>query len=110
MYFVNSYFTVAIYLAVVVSLFLAIFHWRNSLATESRMQRMMESCGIDQETASNADQMLRVDMHVMRDRCRRCPTTGLCEHWLNGEAATGNNFCPNAPVFRDAAKLQLLLT
>ena len=58
MYFVNSYITVAIYLAVVTSLVLSIFHWRKSLATESRLQRMMESCGIDRKTAENADQLL----------------------------------------------------
>jgi len=110
MYFVNSYFTVAIYLAVVVSLVLAIFHRRNSLATESRLRRMMESCGIDRETAENADQLLNIDMNVIRDRCRHCPATNLCDHWLNEEAATSNNFCPNARIFRDAAKLQPLLT
>jgi len=110
MVFVNSYFTVAIYLAVVVSLILAIFHWRNSLATESRMRRMMESCGIDQVTAENADQLLTIDMYAVRNRCRHCPATGLCHHWLSEEAATSNDFCPNAPFFRDAAKLQPLLT
>jgi hypothetical protein len=110
MYFVNSYITVAIYLAVVVSLVLAIFHWRNSLATDSRLRRMMESCGIDRETAENADQLLKINMNVIRDRCRHCPAIRLCDQWLNEEAATSNNFCPNAPVFRDAAKLQPLLT
>ena len=110
MYFVNSYFTVAIYLAVIVSLVLAILHRRNSLATDSRLRRMMESCGIDRETAENAGQLLKINMRVIRDRCRHCPATGLCDHWLNEEAATSNDFCPNAPVFRDAAKLQPLLT
>ena len=102
MYFVNSYFTVAIYLAVATSLFLAIFHWRNLLATESRLRRMMESCGIDRNTAEHADQLLKVDMRAVRDRCRHCRVTGLCDHWLGEEAATSNGFCPNAGIFRAA--------
>ena len=110
MIFVNSYFTVAIYLAVVVSLILSIFHWRKSHATDSRLRRMMESCGIDRETVENAEQLLKINMRVIRDRCRHCPATGLCDLWLNEEAATSNSFCPNAPVFRDASKLQPLLT
>ena len=102
MYFVNSYFTVAIYLAVATSLFLAIFHWRNLLAVESRLRRMMESCGIDRNTAEHADQLLKVDMRAVRDRCRHCQVTGLCDHWLGEEAATSNDFCPNAGIFRAA--------
>jgi hypothetical protein len=105
MYFINSYFTVAIYLAVATSLFLAIFHWRHLLASESRLRRMMESCGVDRNTAEHADQLLKVDMHAVRDRCRHCPATGLCDHWLNEDAATSNSFCPNASVFRTAAGL-----
>ena len=102
MYFVNSYFTVAIYLAVATSLFLAIFHWRKLLAAESRLRRMMESCGIDRNTAEHADQLLKVDMRAVRDRCRHCQVTGLCDHWLSEEAATSNDFCPNAGIFRAA--------
>lgn len=102
MYFVNSYFTVAIYLAVATSLFLAIFHWRNLLAADSRLRRMMESCGIDRNTAEHADQLLKVDMRAVRDRCRHCQVTGLCDHWLSEEAATSNDFCPNAGIFRAA--------
>jgi hypothetical protein len=103
MYFVNSYFTVAIYLAVATSLFLAISHWHNMLASEGRLRRMMECCGIDQDTAEHADQLLKVDMRAVRDRCRHCPATGLCDRWLNEEAATSNSFCPNAGVFHAAA-------
>lgn len=103
MYFVNSYFTIAIILAVATSLILAVFHWRNSRATESRLRRMMESCGVDRNTAEHADQLLQVDMHAVRERCRHCQVTGLCDHWLNEEAATSNSFCPNARVFRTAA-------
>jgi hypothetical protein len=103
MYFVNSYFTVAIYLAVATGLFLAIFHWHNMLASEGRLRRMMESCGIDRNTAEHADQLLKVDMRAVRDRCRHCPATGLCDRWLNEKAATSNSFCPNAGVFHAAA-------
>ena len=103
MYFVNSYFTVAIYLAVATGVFLAIFHWRNLLASEGRLRRMMESCGIDRNTAEHADQLLKVDMRAVRDRCQHCPATDLCDRWLNEEAATSNSFCPNAGVFHAAA-------
>lgn len=103
MYFENSYFTVAIYLSVCVGVLLSIFYWRNSRAAQSRMQRMMMCCGIDEHTATHADHLLNVDMRTLRERCRHCPVTDLCEHWLDEEAVVSNSFCPNASVFRGAA-------
>ncbi len=103
MHFVNSYFTAAIYLAVATSVFLAIFHWHNMLASEGRLRQMMESCGLDRNTAEHAEQLLKVDIRAVRDRCRHCPATDLCDHWLNEEAATSNSFCPNTGVFHAAA-------
>ena len=66
MYFVNSCFIVANYLAVATNLFLAIFHWHNMLASEGRLRRMMERCGIDRNTAEHADQLLKVDTRALR--------------------------------------------
>jgi hypothetical protein len=58
MFFDNSYFTVAIYLAVIVAVVVAIHHWHQSAAVDSHVQRMMVSCGIREKTAANADQLL----------------------------------------------------
>ncbi len=103
MYFVNSYFTVAIYLSVLVAVLFALLRWRNSVASENRLQRMMMCCGIDENIAANADQLLKIDMSAVRHRCRHCPVTYLCDSWLDGEAVATNGFCPNAWIFRDAA-------
>jgi hypothetical protein len=104
MLFVNSYFMVAMALACIGGIIiLAILHWRNSAATESRMTRMMLSCGIDEETAAKADQLLNFDIDVVRTRCRHCPVTRLCDSWLDGEAVASNSFCPNAGIFLRAA-------
>jgi len=104
MHFVNSNFTVAMALAFIVGIIiLAILHWRNSVATESRLTRMMLSCGIDEETAAKADQLLNFNMEAVRSRCRHCPVTHLCDSWLDGEAVASNSFCPNARIFLRAA-------
>ena len=80
------------------------FFRRHSAATsESRMQRMMICCGIDEVTARYADHLLHIDMNAVRHRCRHCSATDLCDHWLNGEAVAGNGFCPNMLIFRVAA-------
>lgn len=103
MYVINSYFTLALALAVVGTVVLAYLYWRNSTVSRSRMKRMMVSCGIDEETAENADRLLMLDMDAVRSRCRHCPVTYLCDRWLEGEAVANNAFCPNAWLFRKAA-------
>jgi Family of unknown function (DUF6455) len=103
MYFINSYFTVALWLSVFGGIVLAILQWHNSVATESRMKRMMLSCGIDENTAADADRLLHFDVEAARSRCRHCPVTHLCDRWLDGEAVASNSFCPNAWVFLKAA-------
>lgn len=103
MYFVNSYFTVAIYLSAIVGVVYAILHWRKSIVADSRMQRMMLSCGIDEETVLSADQRLKLDMAVVRSRCRNCATTDLCDRWLGGEPMESAGFCPNNRHFTTAA-------
>jgi Family of unknown function (DUF6455) len=96
MYFVNSYFTVAIFLAIIVGTIIVILRWHNSVAANSRLQRMMVSCGVEPAIADNADQLLAIDMDAVRRRCRHCPVTVQCDHWLDGESIAGNSFCPNA--------------
>ena len=104
MHFVNSCFMVAICLAVLAGITIAILHRRKTLATESRIKRMMVCCGIREMTALHADAILKLDMNAVRSRCRHCPVTGLCDRWLDGEAIAGNSFCPNAWHFETAAK------
>lgn len=96
MYFVNSYFTVAIYLAVLTGIFLGVLRWTKSNAIKTRMKRMMVSCGIDEKMAENPDQLLKIDMDAARSRCQNCPATVECERWLGGESIASNSFCPNA--------------
>jgi hypothetical protein len=103
MYFVNIYLMVAIYFAVIVGVIVVILGWYKPVAADSRLKRMMLSCGIDEVTASNADQLLKLDMDAVRFRCRQCPVTDLCERWLNGEAIASNSFCPNVWYFIAAA-------
>lgn len=103
MFFDNSYFTVAIYLAVIVAVVAAIHHWHHSAAVDSHVQRMMVSCGIREKTAANADQLLDLDMDAVRLRCRHCQAAVLCDRWLDGETDISNSFCPNAWLFRKVA-------
>lgn len=103
MYFANIYVTVGLALSVIVGVILAFLRWRNSTARESRMKRMMVSCGLDEETIAKADQFLRFDIDAARDRCRHCPVTYLCDRWLDGEAVANNSFCPNAWIFSRTA-------
>jgi hypothetical protein len=75
----------------------------NAAVSNRRMYRMMLSCGIDEATARNPDQLLDVDMQDARRRCRQCPAPETCDRWLNGESVPGNDFCPNAARFIAAA-------
>ena len=100
---VNYYITLAIFLFGIVIVSVAALRRRKSLASESRMKRMMQSCGIDERTARYADHLLKIDMKEVRHRCRRCKDTNLCDRWLAGEAVAGNGFCPNMLKFTTAA-------
>jgi hypothetical protein len=102
LFFVNSYFTVALYLAVFTSILIAVLQWNRSVATKTRMKRMMVSCGIGEQIAENADKLLKIDMDAARSRCRNCPATDECERWLDGESIASNSFCPNAWHFAKA--------
>ena len=100
---VNSYIGVLLFLALLVSV--AIPAARRNLAdsSESRMKRMMVCCGVDQVAAKYADHLLKLDMRAVRHRCHNCPDSRKCDHWLDGEAIAGNDFCPNAEQFAAAA-------
>jgi Family of unknown function (DUF6455) len=104
MYFVNSYITVAVYLAFISVVFVAAAYWYRLRAAEGRLRRMMIACGIDTLVAINAEEILQLDMHEVRTRCRHCPVTDLCECWLDGEAIASNSFCPNAWHFKGATQ------
>ena len=99
MYFINSYITLATYLAVFLVVTVAVCRWQQSKTVGRRITRMMLTFGIDGETARDADALLDIDMNAVRRRCRRCPSPATCERWLNGETVPGNDFCPNAPQF-----------
>ena len=73
MYVVNSYVTLAIYLAIFLAVSAAAFQWQRSRAVSRRMLRMMLTFGIDEDTARNADALLDIDMRAARRRCYRCP-------------------------------------
>jgi len=107
---VNYYITLALFLAGVVVVSIAALRRRKSLASESRMKRMMMSCGIDERTARYADHVLKLDMKDVRFHCRRCRNTGLCDRWLAGEAVAGNGFCPNLLKFKTAAARRARVT
>jgi hypothetical protein len=100
---VASYITITIFLVVAIGVSFSFIRRHKSLASESRMKRMMMSCGIDERTARYADHILKLDMKDVRYHCRRCRDTGLCDRWLAGEAVAGNGFCPNLLKFKTAA-------
>ncbi len=104
MSFVNSYITVAVWLVVIGIVIIAILRWHVSDNSESRLKRMMLSCGIDEVTAQYADNLLKLDMDAVRSRCRQCVATDLCDRWLDGEAVAGNSFCKNAWYLTAAAR------
>lgn len=100
MYFVNSYFTVAIYLAVITGVICPILYWHKTLAANSRLTRMMASFDIDEDTIANADHL---DMDTLKKRCRNCDASEMCDRWLDGQLIESPSFCPNFRQFNTAA-------
>jgi hypothetical protein len=101
--FVNSNVTMAIAIAVFISVLVIIHHLHKVIISNRRIYRMMLTCGIDEDTAKYAEQLLDVDMDAIRRRCQACPVPETCERWLNGAAVPSNEFCPNVWYFRRAA-------
>jgi len=100
---VESYVAATLVIIGIVCMMMVIRNWRHTAVSGRRMYRMMLTCGIDETTARNADQLLDMDMQDARRRCRRCPAPDTCDRWLNGETVPGNDFCPNAARFMAAA-------
>ena len=90
---------ISLALAAIVFLTIIIRNSRQTFVTNSRIYRMMLSCGIDEESARLADRRLDLDMEDVRRRCRSCPDPEACDRWLRGEAVPSNSFCPNAARF-----------
>lgn len=63
-----------------------------------RMTRMLARVGVDPQVAGRGE--TGAIMREARRRCRGCRSEALCERWLDGKAEGGNDFCPNAGVFR----------
>ena len=103
MNFVSFYIVALILLALIISVAIPAARRQRADASESRMRRMMVCCGIDQVGAKYADHLLKLDMRAVRHRCRNCPDSSKCDHWLDGEAIAGNDFCPNAEEFAAVA-------
>jgi hypothetical protein len=103
MNFVSSYIIVLIIGVLIIGVAVPVARRRRADASESRMKRMMVCCGIDQVGAKYADHLLKLDMRAVRERCRNCPDTKTCDHWLDGEAIAASDFCPNAQQFAAAA-------
>ena len=106
----NSYAPVALFLAVIGGIAVSFVRHRRSSISASRMQRMMVCCGVDEVAAKYADHLLKLDMVSVRHRCRHCPNTEKCDHWLEGQAVAGNDFCPNAQQFTVAAAQRARVT
>ncbi len=101
---VQPFVTITLAILGIVGMMIIIRPLRRALVCRRRMYRMMLTCGIDEATARNADEILDVDMQDARRRCRRCPAPETCDRWLNGEAIPCNDFCPNAARFVAAAE------
>ena len=110
MNFVNSYIVILLFLVLIISLAVSAARRQRSDASESRMRRMMVCCGVDQVAAKYADHLLKLDMQTVRHRCRHCADTRKCDHWLDGEAIAGNDFCPNVEKFNAAAARRARIT
>ena len=83
-------------LAVAIALALGFFRYL-ATGSERRMRRMLIAVGLDGELAAS-DDIPRI-MDEVRDRCRHCSSESVCERWLDGQIAGGNEFCPNHKVF-----------
>jgi len=84
---------------------LLVFLMRSYMLSQSerRMLQMMRMAGIDPRFALDSDN--RVLMKQVRNRCNKCTAEGVCERWLAGKETGRNDFCPNAKVFDDLAKV-----
>lgn len=66
--------------------------------SERRMRTMLIKIGLDPTIVTSGDS--QAIMKEVRRRCRNCSSEDTCERWLTGQEAGGNEFCPNAEVFK----------
>jgi hypothetical protein len=86
-------------LMVAVSVVLVAWFWRyTAVASERRTMHMLAGTGVGHIMWGDA--RTKAIMQDVRERCRRCPSEGLCERWLAGSVQGDNSFCPNAQIFR----------
>jgi len=97
--------TVALIIIGVAGIMITLRVWLHAIVSNRRMYRMMLTCGIDEKTARNPDELLDIDLKAARRRCRRCPAPKTCDRWLKGETVPGNDFCPNAARFVAATRV-----
>ena len=91
-------------LAMLVVAFALVVAYRKYLAagSERRMKSMLESVGLDPALAASGDTDAVVN--EIRRRCETCSAEDVCEHWLAGDKADDNRFCPNAEVLEQLRK------
>jgi hypothetical protein len=74
-------------------------------ASERRILAMLQCIGLDPSIAMPVKRdtvlecVIDASMKEVRQQCRECTTTDLCEQWLAGDQYSHNDFCPNAKVF-----------
>src|SRR3989304_3376086 len=86
---------------VMVAVSVALIVWfSRTLAAASgrRMMRMLTLAGVDPEVARHGD--TEAIMKDVRSRCLRRQSEALCDRWRAERAEGGNDFCPNAQIFR----------
>lgn len=82
---------------------LLVWFWRyRAAASQRRMTQMLERAGVAPEIVRRGD--VEAIIKDVRSRCRTCDSEDLCERWLAGKVEGGNEFCPNAEVFRGLGK------
>ena len=87
-----------------VAVIVALIVWlsRNMAAiSERRRMKMLAHAGVDPEVARRGD--TEAIMRDVRSRCSKCRAEDLCERWLAMKVDGGNDFCPNAEIFRGLA-------
>jgi len=66
------------------------------------MGAMMERMDVDLEAAGTEASGARLERAARS--CLMCQDSDACEHWLEGNAETGPDFCPNRQFFADHHK------
>lgn len=91
-------------IAMVVLTAVLVFAYRKYLVanSERRMLAMLDAFGLGTSFPWGRD----VDgiMKEIRQRCRSCPSEGVCERWLRSDRKGSKDFCPNARVFEKLAE------